>query len=317
MFSESKKIKILAVVGPTASGKTTLAIALAKRFNGEIIAADSRTVYRGMDIGTAKPKGTWKSCLIVEDIPHWGIDLVEPDEEFNVSHFQEYAKKKIHEITGRGRLPMLVGGTGLWVEAVVDALNLSNVPPDLTLRAEFETRSVNDLFTEYKHLDPEGALVIDDNNKRRLVRALEVCRITGRPFSSLRRKGDAPYNCFWLAPDISKEELDRRIDVRVDEMVAQGLVTEVRALYDRFGCDAVAMSGIGYRQICRFFEDKCTLAEAIGDIKKDTRQYAKRQLTWFRRNERIHWVKGKEEAVITALELKIYDPSHGGSTESR
>ncbi|MBI4599101.1 tRNA (adenosine(37)-N6)-dimethylallyltransferase MiaA [Candidatus Uhrbacteria bacterium] len=306
--------KIITLVGPTASGKTAIGIALAKRFNSEVICVDSRTVFRDMDIGTAKPEGEWteesietsgsirqlfgsRRCLMVEGVPHWGIDLADPDEDYNVSHFKPYAEERIRNIAGRGKLPILVGGTGLWIDVLVDNLDLPEVKPDPKLRAELEARHVDDLFAEYKRLDPDGALVIDGHNPRRLVRAIEVCRLTGRPFSELRRKGDSRYDCLWIGLDVPQGELHRRIEARVDRMIALGLVDEVRRLRSRYGYGAPSMSGIGYRQVCAFLEGKRDLAEAIEDVKRDTRQYAKRQMTWFKRRSDIRWVSDEAGAV--------------------
>lgn len=308
------KPRLIALVGGTASGKTALGIALAKRFGGEVICVDSRTVYRGMDIGTAKPSGKvegrslkstdikslfWEQKrFVVEDVPHWGIDLVEPDQEYNISQFKPFAEKKIKEIVSRGRVPILVGGTGLWMDAIVDNLEIPKVKPDPELRAALEKKTLSALFSEYESLDPVGALVIDRFNPRRLVRAIEVCRTTGKPFSELRCKGEPKYNCLWLGVEVSREELFRRIEDRVDGMIVAGLVDEVRALKDRYGCDAPSMSGIGYRQMCRFLEGSQSLADAIADIKADTKNYAKRQMTWFRKNPRIRWITTGDSAML-------------------
>ncbi len=296
--------KILVIVGPTASGKTDLAIRLAKEFNGEVICVDSRTVYRGMDIGTAKPvgekewrkkekEGDWKlgdAALMVEGVPHWGLDLVDPDAEYSISDFKAYADAKIIEIVGRGKLPILVGGTGLWIDAIVDNLSLPEVPPDVALRAELETRSIGELFEQFEKLDPMGALEIDPFNKRRLIRALEVCIKSGKPFSQMKSVGPATYDPIKIGLDVDREELRARIEARVDVMIANGLVDEVRRLRDTYGSDFPAMTGIGYRQICFFLDGKANLAAAIEDTKKESWLYAKRQLTWFKRDARIHWV---------------------------
>lgn len=307
--------KLVVIVGPTASGKTGLGIALAKQFNGEVISADSRQIYRDMNIGTAKPAGEWVEADLegmkgnilsifgggarrfeVEGVPHWGIDVANPDEDFNVSQFKMYAEARIKDIVKRGKLPILVGGTGLWVDAVVDNLSLPEVPPNAKIRTELESRTTDDLFAEFKRLDPAGAEVIDRHNKRRLVRALEVTRVTGKPFSAQQVKGEPQYDVLKIGMDVEKEELDHRISTRVDEMIANGLVNEVRALLKKYPADGIAMSGIGYRQIAYFLNGKANLAAAIDDVKKDTRAYAKRQLTWFKRDPRIQWLKQPQEA---------------------
>lgn len=247
---------------------------------------------------------------MVDGVPHWGIDVADPDEDFNVSQFKAYAEARIAEIVKRGHLPIVVGGTGLWVDALVDNLSIPEVPPDPAIRAELEPRSLDDLFAEYKRLDPLGAEQIDRHNKRRLVRALEVCRVTGKPFSAMQVKGELKYDVLKIGLDVERDELNRRIDDRVDEMIAKGLVNEVRGLMPAssppakgesegvptLGALPVAMTGIGYRQIAFFLNGKANLAAAIEDIKRDTRAYAKRQLTWFKRDARIHWVKAPSEA---------------------
>lgn len=308
-----RKTRILVIVGPTASGKTRLGIDLAKRFGGEVISVDSRLVYRGMDVGTAKPAGEWveapiergsirqlfgtRRTFFVEGVPHWGIDLVDPDEAYSVADFKKYADEKIADIARRGKLPVLVGGTGLWVRAVVDNLTLTETPPNPELRARLEARHLDDLFAEYKRLDPDGAEVIDRDNKRRVVRALEVTLATGKPFSAQLRRGEERYESLQIGIRVPREELDQRVNARVDEMVACGLVSEVRRLRDRFGRDTESMTGIGYRQICRFLDGTSTLADAIEETKKATRAYARRQMTWFKRDERIRWVASPEEAA--------------------
>ncbi len=307
-----RKPKIIAVVGPTASGKTALGIELARRFQGEMICVDSRTVYRGMDIGTAKPRGKFETRnskfenidalfaggrpFMVDSVPHWGVDLVDPDEEYNVAVFKDYADAKIREIVARGHVPILVGGTGLWMDSIVENREIPEVKPDAELRRQLEAKSLVELFAEYEQLDPAGALVIDRFNPRRLIRAIEVCRATGKPFSELQRRGESRYGALWIGLDVPREELNRRIDERVDAMIANGLVREVRTLKETHGCNEYAMTGIGYRQMCWFLDGHQSLSEAIEDIKADTRAYAKRQMTWFRRNKNIRWIKRPEDA---------------------
>ncbi|MBI4713697.1 tRNA (adenosine(37)-N6)-dimethylallyltransferase MiaA [Candidatus Uhrbacteria bacterium] len=290
--------KLIAIVGPTASGKTGLGIEIAKKVDGEVVSVDSRQVYRGMDIGTAKvgEVGKDREGKTIDGIPHWGIDLVNPDEDYSVADFKKYAEQKIEEIIKRKHVPILVGGTGLWVSAIINNFDLAKTPADLKLRAELSARPIEDLFLEYKQLDPEGAEVIDKENKRRVVRALEVTKLTGRPFSQQQTKGEPKYDVHQIGIIVERSILNERINKRVDEMIADGLVDEVRSLSDKYGCEIDSMTGIGYRQICEFLEGKSTLAEAIEKVKKATRQYAKRQMTWFKRDSRIHWMSDQEAA---------------------
>jgi tRNA dimethylallyltransferase len=308
--------KLIAIVGCTASGKTALGIEIAKRIGGEVISVDSRMVYRGMNIGTAKPEGVIGGVtrpreidvlfgggkpLLVEGVPHWGIDLVDPDEEYSVAQFKEYAEKKIAEILARRHVPILVGGTGFWLSAVIDHLDLSSTPSDEKLRAQLEQKSLVDLFHEYKKRDPIGAEIIDRDNKRRVLRALEVSILTGKPFSQLQTRGPSKYDCLQIGIAVDREILNERINDRVDEMIARGLVNEVRSLKEKYGCTIESMTGIGYRQVCEFLEGRSTLIDVIEEIKKATRRYAKRQMTWFKRDERIHWVKNQKEAIESGL----------------
>ena len=302
------KPKVIAIVGPTASGKTGLGIEVAKRWNGEVISIDSRQVYRGMNIGTAKPEGTWveseiekggsinqlfgaRKTFLVDGVPHWGIDLVNPDEPYSAADFKQYAHQKIEKIVARGHVPILVGGTGFWLKTIIDNLDLTSTPSDPALRAELEAHTLGDLFHEYKQLDPEGAELIDKQNKRRVVRALEVTKLTGKPWSHQQTAGEQLYEVLQIGLSVSREELAERIDMRVEEMVAKGLVDEVRRLKDTYGCEIESMTGIGYRQVCAFLSGEQKLKDAIEEVKKDTRAYAKRQMTWFKRDSRIVWIQ--------------------------
>lgn len=307
------KPKTLVIVGPTASGKSSLAIELAKKLDGEILCVDSRTVYRGMDIGTAKDvirenrgQGTGKEAVFLKNNNNsslssfpcpleYGIDLIDPDQEMNGALFKEYAEKIIAEIIGRGCLPILVGGTGLWVDMIINNFAAPEVGPDLALRAELDKRSEEELFVEFARFDPVGAETIDRRNKRRLVRALEVCLKTGRPFSEQRQHSETKYDALWLGVDWPKEVLDERINHRVDEMIKCGLVEEVTRLKEKYdhkdrARPCLALSGIGYQEICRHLNGEIALTEAVEEIKKNTRQYAKRQRTWFKRNKNIRWL---------------------------
>lgn len=285
------KSKIVAVVGSTASGKTALGKELARQFNGEIISVDSRQVYRGMDIGTAKSKGDW------------GTDLVDPDEEYCAAQYKEYAQEKIEEIIASGKLPILVGGTGLWLKAVIDNYDFGLTRSDSKLRAQLEARSLTDLFDEYSRLDPFGAMKIDRANKRRVVRALEVTLQTGRPWSQMQTVGESKYDALQIGLLVDRVVLNRRINERVDEMIANGLVEEARALREKYGCSVESMTGIGYRQLCQFFDGRASIEDAIEEIKKATRLYAKKQMTWFRKDKRIKWVNVLDNPIIPAASL--------------
>jgi tRNA dimethylallyltransferase len=291
--------KIVIVVGPTASGKTACGVEIAKKFNGEVIAVDSRTIYRGMDIGTAKPpaKKIDNNCFDVDGVVHWGFDLVNPDEKYTVTIFQDYAQKKIEEITKHGKLPILVGGTMLWMDAIVDNLSFPDVPPNLKLRTDLDARDVGDLAQEYLKLDPDGDSLVDIKNKRRLIRAIEVCKETGKPFSELRRKGPKLYEALWIGMSVDRETLCRRINARVGEMVSNGLVNEAKILYQKYGSEASSMSGIGYRELCEYFGGGVTLDEALENIKTNTRRFARRQMTWWKRREEISWVENCANAL--------------------
>ncbi len=322
LYSNLMKPKIVAVVGPTAAGKSSLAIEIAKKFNGEILCVDSRTVYRGMGVGTAKPpppppphgweggvrvngfgsvlgiKGLrdFDRFLVSGGVKHFGLDLVEPNEEMNGALFKEYADKVIANIVSRGKLPVLVGGTGLWFDMIIDNLDMPEVEPDLVIRAELEQRSEDDLFAEFVELDPAGAKVIDRKNKRRLIRALEVCKKTGRPFSELRKKGEPKYDALWLGVDCPIPILNERIDRRVDEMLDQGLVDEVKKLTQNNPQGIYALSGIGYGEICKKINAgewpfaPTTITKISDEIKLNTKHYAKRQRTWFKKNKNIRWI---------------------------
>ncbi len=320
-----KKKKLIVICGPTASGKTELAIKLALRLSPgqakkkfgirgiEIISADSRQIYRGMDIGTAKPAPNVKckmkkeKCYLVEDIPHYLIDIVNPDEEFSLAEYQKLANEKISEIHSKEKIPFLVGGTGLYINAVVYGYQIPKGKPDINLRKRLEKESNEKLLQKLKKLDPNSAKNIDQKNKRRLVRALEVCILTGKPFSDQRIKRSTPYDILILGIDTPKNKLNKKIEQRVEKMLKQGLIPEVNLLLKKgYSENLPAMSGIGYKEIVDFLNqtkklnNKITkeqlLKETIDLIKKNTRKYSKRQLTWFKRDKNIHWIKNFNQA---------------------
>ena len=281
---------LVAIVGPTGIGKSRVAIRLAQVFRGEIVNADSRQVYRYMDIGTAKPETKELSL-----VPHHLISIIDPDESFSLAQFQALAYQTIKGIHQRHKLPLLVGGSGLYVWAVLEGWKIPAVPPDLELRKRLEekaaARGADELYQELMGLDPAAAQKIDPRNVRRVIRALEICQKTGAYFSQLQSKEAPPFKILIIGLTADRRELYRRIDLRVDKMIKQGLVAEVEKLLNMgYDFKLPSMSGIGYKQIGLFFKGELTLAEAIEQIKSETHRFVRHQYTWFRLDDaRIHW----------------------------
>jgi len=283
--------KILIILGPTATGKSALAIRLAPRFDCEIISADSMQVYRDMDIGSAKVSDTQRSL-----IPHHLIDIREPEQPFSVAEFRKLAEEAIGGIISRGHLPLICGGSGLYLNSLIAPYNFdadSGADPQIReqLSAEFAANGGAAMHTRLAAVDPEAASRISVNDSRRLIRALEVYQITGRPISELRKKSQAPpWQPLIIGLTAARQTLYRRIEQRVDLMLAQGLVNEVEGLLARgVPRDAISMQGLGYKQIAAYLAHEISLAQAADLIKRDTRRFAKRQITWFKRNSRICW----------------------------
>jgi tRNA dimethylallyltransferase len=283
------KPKVLLIVGPTAVGKTALSLSLAKEFGGEIISGDSMQVYKGMDIGTAKASPRERA-----EVPHHLIDIRMPDEPFSVQEFQQLAREKIAEITARGHLPMIVGGTGLYIEAVIHNYDMPHVPENPALRQELaeyaKTHGNLALHEQLKKIDPPLAEKLHPNDVRRIIRGIEVYQATGVPFSQLQRKGDSPYDALWIGLTMPRDLLYERINRRVDQMIEQGLIDEVKQLKEKgYHLEHTSMQAIGYKAVYWYLEGRISLEEAIYQIKRGTRKYAKRQLSWFRRLSEIHW----------------------------
>lgn len=280
--------KVLAIVGPTASGKTTLAIDLAKRISSfEAINADSRQVYRYMDIGTAKPTAEERAAL-----PHWLIDIVYPDEPFSLGRWLDLAREALETIWGRGHVPVVVGGTGQYVWALIEGWRVPEVPPQEDLRREMESRAPEDLLAELARIDPASEEYIQPQNVRRVIRALEVYHATGKPFSYWRTKDAPNFDALLLGTRLSREALYARIDTRVGAMIEAGFLDEVRGLRDRgYSCDLPAMSGIGYRELCEHLGGELSLDAAIERTKTGTHRLARHQNAWFKASDkRIHWL---------------------------
>ena len=282
--------RLVAIVGPTAIGKSLLAIRLAQTFGGEIVNADSRQVYRYMDIGTAKPTPAELTL-----VPHHLIDITNPDEPFSLAQYRELAYQAIDEIHQRGRMPLLVGGSGLYVWAVVEGWQIPEVAPNPDLRKKLEAKaaaiSAEGLYRELVAIDPAAAQNIDSRNVRRVIRALEVYEQTGTPFSRLQNKQTPPFATLIIGLTCDRAELYRRIDERIDRMIAQGLVGEVEKLV-KIGYDFTlsAMSTIGYKQIGMHLTGELSLQEAVQQIKYETHRFARHQYAWFRlKDDRIKW----------------------------
>lgn len=285
---------LVILTGPTAVGKTALSIALAKAINGEIISADSMQVYRHMDIGSAKIK-----TEEMAGVPHHLIDVLEPTEAFNVVVFQKLAKEAMKEIYERGCIPILVGGTGFYIQAVLYDIDFTENDEDASLRSELEGLARREgpeiLYEKLKAVDPDACKSIHAHNVKRVIRALEFYEKTGQRISEhneIQRQNISPYRFAYFVLNDRREEIYKRIDIRVDQMMAAGLVEEVRQLKG-MGCtkDMVSMQGLGYKEILRYLEGELTLEEAVYLIKRDTRHFAKRQLTWFRRGKDVIWME--------------------------
>jgi tRNA dimethylallyltransferase len=282
--------KLIVIVGPTGIGKTVLATKLASSLSGEIVNADSRQIYRYMDIGTAKPDPETMTA-----VKHHLIDIIEPDREFSLAEYQKLAYAAIQDIHARGKLPFLVGGSGLYIWAVLEGWVIPEVSPKLEFRREQEERAEKgqaaELYQELKNIDPVAAGKIDPRNVRRVIRALEVSRFLAQPFSQLQKKRSPPFKSFIIGLTTDRTELYRRADERVDNMIEQGFVDEVRRLLEiGYNLNLPSMSSIGYREIGLYLQGELTLDEAIYKIKVGTHRFIRHQYAWFRlKDERIKW----------------------------
>lgn len=284
---------LIVLTGPTAVGKTALSIALAKAVKGEIVSADSMQVYRHMDIGSAKI-----TAEEMQNVPHHLIDVLEPWEEFHVVRFQELAREALEGIYERGQIPILTGGTGFYIQAILKDVDFTENGEDLTYRSELEQlakkKGSGYLHALLLRADPKSAEAIHPNNTKRIIRALEYYRQTGEPISAHneeQRKKASPYNYAYFVLTDDRKHLYDRIDLRVDRMLADGLVEEVRHLKE-LGCtrDLISMQGLGYKEILAYLDGELSYEEAVYILKRDTRHFAKRQLTWFKREQDVIWI---------------------------
>lgn len=300
------KIPLIVVAGPTASGKTSLSIELAKRLNSEIVSADSMQIYKYMNIGSAKPDADE-----MQGIKHYMLDEVDPSVKFSVAQYAEMAHEYIKQIHDKGKVPVMVGGTGLYIQSVVDDVEFKEEETDTTIRDELtkigEEKGGEYLVEMLREVDPVSAERLHPNNMRRVIRAIEFYRTMGFPISEHQentKQAESRYKAVQLAINWDREILYDRINKRVDIMVETGLFDEVKMLMDKgYTRDTTAMQGIGYKEVMDYFDGLYSKEETIELVKRNSRRYAKRQLTWFRRDKRIHWLDWGADIVERAMEI--------------
>lgn len=305
-MDESSKKAVIVLTGPTASGKSEIALDVARESAMEIVSADSMQVYRHMNIGTAKPTQE-EQCAV----RHHLIDVCDPDERFTVSQYQRLATKAIAEIHARGNIPLIVGGTGFYIDALLQSFELPEESSEGRLRSLLVERAEKEgceaLYRELLEVDPESGSRVHPNDMRRIVRALEVYYMTGRPMSELMVKGKPRYAATMFALDVDRDVLYHRVNERVDHQVAEGLISEVAWLLERYGERlATARQAIGYKEIIEYLENRASVDEALETLKRNTRRYAKRQITWFRRYTDLEWLPATtdDQRATAATRLK-------------
>ena len=289
-----QKDKVIVICGPTASGKTALSIELAKKVNGEIISCDSMQIYKDMNIGTAKP-----TIEEMQGIKHYLLDFVSPNERYSVADFKKDAKNAIKEILSKGKVPIIVGGTGLYLDSLIYEIEYQNIEFDEKYRKELEQeveeKGLEELYEQAKKIDPVAIEKISKNDKKRILRILEIYHATGKNKTEQEiesRKNEVEYDYKVYAISWDREELYARINKRVDLMIEQGLIDEVKNILQKYEQFATAMQGLGYKEVVDYLQSNCTKQEMIEKIKMETRRYAKRQMTWFRKNKQTIWIQG-------------------------
>ena len=295
------KQKVIAITGPSSSGKTKLAIETAKALNGEIISVDSRQIYKELDIGSAKP-----SIKEREGIVHHLIDIVNVTDEYTAADFCDAASYIINDIIRRGKMPILAGGTGLYFRILLQDFDLPRVAPDKKLREELEQKTSTELYDMLLSLDYDAAQKIHFNNKVKIIRALEVCKTLGIPMSRARKKKESKYQTLWVGLNSQNRDfLYDRINNRVEIMFEKGLMKEAENLFNKYGKNKILMSTIGYQEIFPYLNGDITLEAAKELLKKNTRRYAKRQISWFKSNEDVHWFDIEKESFEKILDFII------------
>lgn len=290
------KPEVIVICGPTASGKTALSIELAKKINGEIISSDSMQIYKYMDIGTAKP-----TQEEMQGIKHYLLDFVEPNQRYSVAEFKKDAEKSIEEILNKGKVPIIVGGTGLYVDSLIYGIEYQEIKFDEKYREELEKRAeaegLENLYNEAKQIDPQAIEKISENDKKRILRILEIYKATGKNKTEQEiesRKNGVKYDYKVFAINMERKKLYERINARVDIMIEHGLIQEVQNLLKRYAEFPTAMQGLGYKEVVEYLNGKISKEEMIEEIKRETRRYAKRQLTWFRKNKQTIWIESHD-----------------------
>lgn len=286
------KEKVVVICGPTASGKTALSIELAKKIGGEVVSCDSMQIYKDMDIGTAKP-----TIEEMQGIKHYMIDILSPDERYSVADYKVQAKKAIREIIEKGKTPIVVGGTGLYVDSLIYEIEYPNIQFDEKYRAKLEKqveeKGLEELYKKAEEIDPEAIQKISKNDKKRILRILEIYHATGKNKTEQEKKSrekEPEFDYLVYGLNMPREKLYKKIDLRVDVMIKQGLIEEVKKVYKRYRKFPTAMQGLGYKEVVEYLNNNLTKEEMIDKIKQETRRYAKRQMTWFRKNKQTIWL---------------------------
>ena len=305
----SEKQKIIIILGPTASGKTALSIDIARKYNNYIISADSRQIYTDMNIGTAKPKGIHQSintgiqdldnAYYIDNIPHFLIDFITPDTKYSLSDWQQQTKTLLdsENVKDKFSTPMIVGGTGLYINSITDEYSIPSGKTDEALRLFLDNKSLEELQQDLLKQCPQTYKIIDKNNKRRVVRALEYVMTNKQPFIGVKNKANSKYDILQIGIQVDREILYQNINKRVDKMISDGLIDEVKNLITKYPPTLPSLSGIGYTEIISYLHNEITLDTAIEKIKQHSRNYAKRQMTWFKRNNRIKWIENLGDAI--------------------